>query len=470
MVEPNPKVEMSSAFREFVSRNGYYPNIQEFSNFQSRFLNVAARKPRIHEENLITLKKVMDVTRYSRVPATSGIPRVVRQLVKQSSSLEINLAIWHKGRLVPVSCDSNGEVFYPPEHWKRAPRTWSPQKYFIKLMRYPAGFALLGLIFRFSIIRRLGNLFLRLTKRFTIGSARSLIELSGLQYFLPEVPSADTAERLFVALQNHENLELTALVHDLLPVSHPLHFERESTSEFLVYLQLVARARSLVVGSPVLGGQVELFLSALGFGESTEISVHDLPVKIPEFTSTTTARKNQNGDTALFLGAFQSRKGLAGVAELFSQGQVGDLVLSVVGIPKPTDALEMQLFRQVRGYANVKLLGNLTDEDLAREMSMADVIVYLSGAEGYGLPIIEGLAAGKPVVCLDTPINNFFNQKYGGLFLVPHVNGRYSSTDLHEALISSQVEPFERPTNLPVDEISWARNVFSNVFTDSKES
>jgi glycosyltransferase involved in cell wall biosynthesis len=270
-------------------------------------------------------------------------------------------------------------------------------------------------------------------------------------------------------LQNNENLEITALVHDLLPVSHPHHFDRESTSEFLVYLQLVAKARSLVVGSPVLGGQVEFFLSALGFGERTEISVHDLPVKIPEFTSTTTGRTNQNEKTALFIGAFQSRKGLSGVAELFSQGQVGDLVLSVVGIPKPTDALEMQLFRQVSGYANVKLLGNLPDEDLAREMSKADVIVYLSGAEGYGLPIIEGLAAGKPVVCLDTPINNFFNRKYGGLFLVPHVNGRYRNTDLHEALISSQVEPFVRPTNLPVDETSWARNVFSNVFTDSKE-
>ena len=470
MVATNLLFEKASLFGEFVSINSCYPNISEFSHFQSRYLKKAARGIRSPKVNLIALKKVMDVTRYSHEPATSGIPRVVRQLVKESSSLGIDLAIWHKGRLVPVTCDSNGNITYPSEHWKRAPRSWSPQKYFVKLMRNPIGFAALGLIFRFSIIRRLGNIFLGLTKRFTSGSARSLISISGLQYFLPEVPSADTAERLFVALQNNENLEITALVHDLLPVSHPHHFDRESTSEFLVYLQLVAKARSLVVGSPVLGGQVELFLSALGFGESTDISVHDLPVKIPEFTSTTTGPTNQNEKTALFIGAFQSRKGLAGVAELFSQGQVGDLVLSVVGIPKPTDALEMQLFRQVRGYANVKLLGNLPDEDLAREMSKADVIVYLSGAEGYGLPIIEGLAAGKPVVCLDTPINNFFNRKYGGLFLVPHVNGRYRNTDLHEALISSQVEPFVRPTNLPVDEISWARNVFSNVFTDSKES
>ena len=456
-------------YRDFVSRNSFYPNLSEFSNFQSDYSKKGTRSHRISKVRVVTLKKVMDVTRYAIAPVTSGIPRVVRQLVKESSSLGINLAIWHKGRLVPVSCDSEGVITYPSEHWKSAPRIWSPQKYFVKLMRNPVGFSTLGLIFRFSLIRRLGSTLLRVTNNFSSGSARSLISISGLQYFLPEVPSADTAERLFVALHNNENLEITALVHDLLPVSHPHHFDRESTSEFLVYLQLVAKSRSLVVGSPVLGAQLGHFLSALGFGENTEISVHDLPVSTQEFKSTASSRAYQNEKTALFVGAFQSRKGLAGVAELFSKDRVGDLVLAVVGIPKPTDAQEMQLFRKVREHPRVKLLGNLSDEDLAVEMSKAVVIVYLSGAEGYGLPIIEGLAAGKPVVCLNTPINNYFNQKYGGLILVPHVNGQYSQADLYEALLSSRTEPFVQPTNLPLDEVSWARDVFRHAFTDAKD-
>ena len=119
---------------------------------------------------------------------------------------------------------------------------------------------------------------------------------------------------------------------------------------------------------------------------------------------------------------------------------MGKLVLNVVGIPNPTDALQVKLFRQIREFSNVNLVGNLSDEDLSAHISEASVVMYLSGAEGYGLPVIEGLAAGKPVVCLDTPINNYFQRKYGGLFLVPHIDGQYSEVNLFDALIRSQSE------------------------------
>jgi alpha-1,3-rhamnosyl/mannosyltransferase len=42
---------------------------------------------------------------------------------------------------------------------------------------------------------------------------------------------------------------------------------------------------------------------------------------------------------------------------------------------------------------------NLTDEDLVAVMGGAEVFCYATGFEGFGLPAVEALAAGVPVVC-----------------------------------------------------------------------
>jgi glycosyltransferase involved in cell wall biosynthesis len=43
----------------------------------------------------------------------------------------------------------------------------------------------------------------------------------------------------------------------------------------------------------------------------------------------------------------------------------------------------------------------LTDEEMSREYENADIVVFCSTYEGFGLPIIEGQAAGRPIVTSD---------------------------------------------------------------------
>ncbi len=69
-----------------------------------------------------------------------------------------------------------------------------------------------------------------------------------------------------------------------------------------------------------------------------------------------------------------------------------DLPLAIIGPPDPIRRL---LNGELRG---VRLLGSVSDDDLPAVLHGADVALYPSLAEGFGLPAIEALAAGVPLV------------------------------------------------------------------------
>jgi glycosyltransferase involved in cell wall biosynthesis len=53
--------------------------------------------------------------------------------------------------------------------------------------------------------------------------------------------------------------------------------------------------------------------------------------------------------------------------------------------------------------ARVRVLGRLSDADLAVTLDRATVLISPSRAEGFGLPVVEAMAAGTPVISSDAP-------------------------------------------------------------------
>jgi alpha-1,3-rhamnosyl/mannosyltransferase len=69
--------------------------------------------------------------------------------------------------------------------------------------------------------------------------------------------------------------------------------------------------------------------------------------------------------------------------------------------------LPLVLVGQAREWAyelpNVTLTGHIPDDDLAAVYSGAQALVFPSDDEGFGLPTVEALACGTPVVACDVP-------------------------------------------------------------------
>jgi glycosyltransferase involved in cell wall biosynthesis len=95
----------------------------------------------------------------------------------------------------------------------------------------------------------------------------------------------------------------------------------------------------------------------------------------------------------LFVGAADPRKNLAAVLDAYAPlrarevDEVGDVDLVVVGATgQPQDG--------------VQWLGHVADDDLAWLYAGAMALVFPSLYEGFGLPILEAMASGTPVITL----------------------------------------------------------------------
>jgi glycosyltransferase involved in cell wall biosynthesis len=124
--------------------------------------------------------------------------------------------------------------------------------------------------------------------------------------------------------------------------------------------------------------------------------------------------------------AARARLGLSGpyllwVGSLFNRRRVSELLLAlprlvrrfaglrleIVGANRTHPRLDLaRLAGELGLHASVRLSGFLSDDELARRYAAADLVIYLSDYEGFGLPVTEAMARGVPVVTGDRPSTN----------------------------------------------------------------
>jgi glycosyltransferase involved in cell wall biosynthesis len=101
----------------------------------------------------------------------------------------------------------------------------------------------------------------------------------------------------------------------------------------------------------------------------------------------------------LYVGKIYPMKNVSGVVRAFSH--LRDQIphkLVIVGPPGPRAERELAPIRTYGLENDVVLVGRVPDQDLPAIYSLADVFLFPSLYEGFGIPLLEAMACGCPVV------------------------------------------------------------------------
>jgi len=116
-------------------------------------------------------------------------------------------------------------------------------------------------------------------------------------------------------------------------------------------------------------------------------------------------RHRLSGPYVLFVGSLEPRKGPDRLIATFGRVAQGhpDVTLVLAGSrADPAYPLEAMV-RDAGVSGRVRLLGYVDDGDLPALYAGARAFVFPSRAEGFGLPVLEAMAAGTPVAAADIP-------------------------------------------------------------------
>lgn len=225
------------------------------------------------------------------------------------------------------------------------------------------------------------------------GNSRGMVHATSLMAPLRRIDRANTVGE-----------QIAVTIHDVVPWTHP----ETLTPRGVAWHKAMARrarryADAIVVPTHAVAKELRQFID---FGDRVRVigGAVSSALAIPANAGERARALDLPKEYLLTVGTLEPRKGLGALIAALALPGVPDLPLLIVG-PKGWGDVDVDAVAREAGLAEgrVRTLGFLSDSDLALVMDRAAAFVFPSLAEGFGLPVIEALNFGTPVIHSDSP-------------------------------------------------------------------
>jgi glycosyltransferase involved in cell wall biosynthesis len=204
-------------------------------------------------------------------------------------------------------------------------------------------------------------------------------------------------------------------IHDILFEKYPQFFPRFHGGLMKYFVPLSAkRADRIISVSEFTKREI---CEYYGVAEDKVTVIHEgasdvfAPIKDRDLLLRTLKKYNIRTKYLLFVGRIEPRKNIVGVLKAFDYLRKRGHTETCLVIVGHQDRIfrERRLFTEIKtmGLENdVLFTGGVSEEDLCALYSGAEALVYPAFAEGFGLPVVEAMASGTPVITSNTTALN----------------------------------------------------------------
>ncbi|WP_162572867.1 glycosyltransferase [Variovorax sp. PBL-H6] len=202
------------------------------------------------------------------------------------------------------------------------------------------------------------------------------------------------------------------IIHDLIAIHRPEYFSQEASAEVRAIIESLDERTVIFVNSEYTKKELLAYRPELSPGQVTLIPLaagsRFKPCGDAEVRSSARAKYGIPSDVpyVLSLATLEIRKNLDQVVNAFveylEQDEASPMRLVLAGMSGwKLEKLDAALAAAGRWRDRIVLTGFVADEDLSALYSDALCFIYLSRYEGFGLPPLEAMACGTPVICAE---------------------------------------------------------------------
>ncbi len=214
------------------------------------------------------------------------------------------------------------------------------------------------------------------------------------------VAGADLWHAPHYTMPHRAAVPVAVTIHDMTYFTHPQWHERSKAPFFRRAIRYAAEHASVLIS-----------VSEFTAREIREHVASDVPVVVaphgvdltrfsPHAAPWPTSLPEKSRPYVLFVGTLEPRKGVDVLLDAFAQlaAQDNEIELWIAGqLGWGNDELKASMENH-EAATRIRPLGFVSDEELQALLVNARAVAYPSRGEGFGLPVLEALACGAPVV------------------------------------------------------------------------